>query len=537
MTPYEFDDEPARFTSRLALAVAVVAALLLGLGTGPGLLGQAPELLLGVLGAGALVRGATGVTEDESRRRAVGSIWFVFGIIGVAGAMGAYKPSLAAAAVTSFGTLSMLLLGLSATVGIDEGLVRSLGGAISRSLVVVVVGAVVLAGVHVAFFRSAAILTVAGLGALVGVSPLISFLMLQVEVLLLALLVERALAVVDGWLPRRRFDRRETSLRELGVRVGDVPKGVYVLLGLQFLLAATPWGRALFARLLVQTGPFGTVVARVLQSWVPHALLGVGILLFGSVVLARACQRVVVRWIGSEPPKTFGYAAGGVVISVLVGVLTALPPVRWLVDWTVPDGSVLDVSFATYGMGTTFLSLVVVALCAVLVSLPVFMFLVWDEGGTGADDGSTAGAGLLLFASIAAGFGEAPAPVVFVGVAAALATWDLSVNATLIGEEVGRAAETRRGEVIHAAGVLAVGAVAVIVTLLGVEFIGAAALTVDVPRWRAVGALALLLFALICFAALAVREDEKPADGSDTGDDEYDPPRERGPWYTKFDDL
>ncbi|MFD1645857.1 DUF7519 family protein [Haloarchaeobius litoreus] len=535
MTPYEFDDDPALFSSRLALAVAVVAALLLGLGTGPGLLGQGPELLLGLVGAGALVHGARHVTEDESRQRAVGSIWFVFGIFGVVAAIGAYKPSLAAAAVTTFGTLSVLLFGLSATVGIDEGLVRSLGGALSRSLVVVVAGVVVLAAVHATLFRSVAVLTVTGYGVLVGVTPLVSFLMLQIEVLVLAVLVERALAVVDGWLPRRRFDRRETALRQLGVRVGDVPKGVYVLLGLQFVLAFTGAGRSLFARLLVQTGPFGTVVGRFLQSWVPHALLGAGILLFGSVLVARLCQRVVVRWIGREPPKTLGYAAGGAAVSVLVAVLTALPPVRWLVDWAVTDGSALDLSFGTYGMGTTFLGLVVVALCAVLVSLPVFMFLVWDETTSASDDGSTAGAGLLLLASIAAGFGDAPAPVVFIGVAAALATWDLSVNASLVGEEVGRAAESRRGEVIHAAGVLAVGAVAVLVTLLGVEFIGAAALVVDVPRWRAVGALALLLLALVCFAALASGDGELGDDDNDSGgDDEY---QGSGPWYTQFDDL
>jgi hypothetical protein len=534
MTPYEFDDEPARFSSRLALAVATVAALLLGLGTGPGLLGQAPEMLLGLLGAGALVRGATGVTKDGSRQRAVGSVWFVFGVLGVGGAIAAYKPSLAAAVVTTFGTLSLVLLGLSITVGIDEGLVRSLGGALSRSLVVVVGGTALLAGVHVALFRSAAVLTVVGYGALVGAGPLVSFVMLQVEVLVLAVLVERALAVVDTWLPRRRFDRRETALRQLGVRVGDVPKGVYVLLALQFVLVLTGTGRSLFARLLAQTGPFGTVVAGLLQWWVPHALLGTGILLFGSVTVARLCQLVVVRWIGREPPKTLGYAAGGVVVSVLVGVLTALPPVTWLVERTVADGSALDIAFATYGMGTTFLALVVGALCTVLVSLPVFMFVVWDEATTAGDDGSTAGAGLLLLSGIAAGFGGAPAPVVFVGVAASLATWDLSVNATLVGHEVGAAAETRRGEVIHAAGVLAVGAVAVLVTLLGVEFIGAAALVVDVPRWRAVGALALLLLSLVCFAALASGGDEKSA-GDDSG--EPDQQVDGGPWYTQFDDL
>ncbi|MFC4407757.1 DUF7519 family protein [Haloarchaeobius iranensis] len=534
MTPYEFDDEPARFSSRLALAVAAVAALLLGLGTGPGLLGQAPELLLGLLGTGALVRGATGVSEDESRQRAVGSVWFVFGVLGVGGAIVAYKPSLAAAAVTTFGTLAVLLLGLSLTVGIDEGLVRSLGGALSRSLVVVVAGTVLLAGVHVALFRSAAVLTVAGYGALVGAGPLVGFLMLQVEVLVLAVVVERALAVVDGWLPRRRFDSRETALRQFGVRAGDVPKGVYVLLGLQFVLATTGTGRALFTRLLVQTGPFGTVVGWFLQSWVPHALLGAAILLFGSVLVARLCQLAVVRWVGREPPKTLGYAAGGAVVSVLVGVLTALPPVTWLVDWSVTDGSTLDIAFATYGMGTTFLALVVMALCAVLVSLPVFMFVVWDEATAPAENGSTAGAGLLLLSAIAAGFGGAPAAVVFIGVAAALATWDLSVNASLVGNEVGRDAETRRGEVIHAAGVLAVGAATVLVTLLGVEFIGAAALAVDVPRWRAVGALALLLLALVCFAALA-----SGGDGASDGEDGDGPDQhvDRGPWYTQFDDL
>lgn len=530
MTAYEFDDDPARFSSRLAVAVAVLAVLLLGLGTGPGLLGQAPEVVLGLLGAAALVHGAVGISGSESRQRAAGSVWFVVGVLAVVGASAAYKPSLAAAAVTTFGTLAVLVFGLSAAVGIDEALVRSLGGALSRSLVVLVAAAVLTAAVQATLLRTTVAVVVLGYGVVVLAGPFVSFVALQLEALLLVVLVDRAGAALDGWLPERRFDRRESALRRVGVRVGDVPRGVYVLLGLEVLVALTGAGRVLFLRLLARTGPFGTVVYGVLNSWVPHALLGAGILLFGGVVLARLAQRVVVRWLGREPPKTLGYAAGGAAVSVVVGVLTAIPPVVSLVDGLVAEGSALDVAFGTYGMGTTFLALAVVALCAVLVALPVCMFLVWDETARAATGGARLGGALLLAASLAAGFGDAPAVVAFVGVAATLAAWDLSVNATLVGREVGRTAETRRGEVIHAAGVLVVGVVAVLVTLLGVEFIGAAALTLDVPRWRALGALTLLLVALLCFVGLA------SDDASDAGDGEEDRGGGR-PWYARFDDL
>lgn len=551
MTPYEFDDDPARFSTRLSLAVAAVAVLLLGLGTGPGLLGVAPATLLGLLGAWALVRGAVAIDAGGRRDRAVGSVWFVLGTLAAAAGVAAYKPTVAAAAVTAFGTLAVAVLGLSLTVGIDDGLVRSLGGSLSRSLVVLVAAASVTAGVHVHLFGAAAVGTVAVYAAVVGSSALVGFVALQLEVLALAVLADRATRVLDGWLPDRRFDRRESALRELGVRAGDVPRGVQALLVLEVLAASTGTGRLLFARLLAGAGPFGTVVRLFLRSWLPHALLAVGIVAFGSVVALRLCQRVVVRWVGREPPRTVAYAAGGVVVGVGVGVLTALPPVVWLVGRAVPDGSVLDVAFATYGMGTTLLGLATGALCALLVALPVCHFLIWNGADLEHGRGLTLGAALLLAAAFAAGFGDAPAVVAFLGVAATLATWDLAVNATLVGREVGRAAESRRGEVVHAAGVLAVGVVAVLVTLVGVEFIGAAALTLDVPRWRAVGALTLLLVALVCFAALAALDDggaggASTGDGDAGGDDggagadvagDDGPPSRRDRWYTKFDDL
>lgn len=63
----------------------------------------------------------------------------------------------------------------------------------------------------------------------------------------------------------------------------------------------------------------------------------------------------------------------------------------------------------------------------------------------------TAGALLVFGGVVAAGLGDAPAASLLVGTAAAVIAWDLGEHAINVGEQLGRAASTRNGELVHAA--------------------------------------------------------------------------------------
>ena len=73
---------------------------------------------------------------------------------------------------------------------------------------------------------------------------------------------------------------------------------------------------------------------------------------------------------------------------------------------------------------------------------------------------ATASAGLFL-ATVFAGTLETPAPLVFGGLVVSLLVWDAGEYGTTLGEEVGRRARTRSGELVHIGGTVAVGVVGV----------------------------------------------------------------------------
>ena len=75
----------------------------------------------------------------------------------------------------------------------------------------------------------------------------------------------------------------------------------------------------------------------------------------------------------------------------------------------------------------------------------------------------TLGAALAVVGVLASGLASASAPRLLVATAAAVLAWDLGEQAINVGEHLGRAARTRRLELVHAAdgGLVAVGGVAV----------------------------------------------------------------------------
>lgn len=66
----------------------------------------------------------------------------------------------------------------------------------------------------------------------------------------------------------------------------------------------------------------------------------------------------------------------------------------------------------------------------------------------------------LLVGSLLAGIADAPPESLLVGVLCALLAWDLGENGITMGRQLGRAAGTRRAEVVHAGASLFVGALA-----------------------------------------------------------------------------
>jgi hypothetical protein len=71
----------------------------------------------------------------------------------------------------------------------------------------------------------------------------------------------------------------------------------------------------------------------------------------------------------------------------------------------------------------------------------------------------SAGTVVLLLGVLLAGIGGGPPAGLLLGTLGALLAWDYGENAITLGEQLGREANTRRAELVHAAAALGVGAV------------------------------------------------------------------------------
>ena len=110
-----------------------------------------------------------------------------------------------------------------------------------------------------------------------------------------------------------------------------------------------------------------------------------------------------------------------------------------------------------YGSGTVVLG--VMTGCLVVAGLLVLgtRLLLWLGYLSRRRAGfALASAGLFL-ATVFAGTLETPAPLVFGGLVVSLLVWDAGEFGATLGEEVGRRARTRSGELVHAGGTAAVG--------------------------------------------------------------------------------
>ncbi|WP_226021478.1 DUF7519 family protein [Halomicrobium salinisoli] len=490
---------PARRTA----TVAVAAALSVALAIGTAVAGPVPAVVgsLGALAVGGGVRWATG---DRRRGRAAASAVTVVGsLLLVAGyALALDGPGLWLLVATTVG------VAFATANAVDDGFDRDwelwrVPGRNVATVFVVALGVTFLgAFVHLSWVAVA----VVGL-AVTTATPLVALVAIQGQVLLVLALLSRVSPVLDDWLPATDPDER--SLRDVlrDVDGADVPSGYWAVLAGQVVLALLSLRTPILGRLV--PGPVGSL----LTAGAIQALLWGVVALLSVVLLAEGVRILVVTFLGSDPGGWLADRAGGV-LAILVAVplglgLTAVPHV---VDGVVPS------SVPTLAVAVAPLAGLTVALVAVTVLLAVASPLVAvgvdHDLLPAADAGFAVGSGLLAVSTIAAA-GSVPDPVVFLGVAGALLCWDLGSHASSVGRQLGRLADTRRGEFVHlTASCLVVGGGAVAVALAH-EFLVPllAPPQTQIGLRRAVVALLATLVAVLAFVAAAALRDRSDEQG------------------------
>jgi hypothetical protein len=263
------------------------------------------------------------------------------------------------------------------------------------------------------------------------------------------------------------------------------------------------------ARLAATVGPgvadllAGLTGAAVLRA----PLVAVGLAAAGAVAVTWALRRVARASLTGATRRVGPVLVGGV---LTVGTLAvAGPSFNWLVAEVAGRlPSLFAAEFRTiagsvgtfYGPGTVVLG--VMTACLVVAGLLVLAarLLLWLGYLSRRRAGfATASAGLFL-ATVFAGTLETPALLVFGGLVVSLLVWDAGEYGTTLGEEVGRRAHSRSGELVHAGGTVAVGVVGV-----GAALVLRAALAgqaVDPSPVAVVGLVAALAGAVLLVAAL-----------------------------------
>ena len=172
-------------------------------------------------------------------------------------------------------------------------------------------------------------------------------------------------------------------------------------------------------------------------------------------------------------------------------------PTEAVTDASEPPAATVDRRPSRTGAVLALLPALVAALAGGLYTWPGLLAGVAGFLGlvTGLARGSrtavTLGAAGLFGGAVLAGTEGAPVGPVLVGAVAAVVAWDTATTAVSVGEQLGRAAETRRLEVTHALASAGVGAVTVGLSY-GVYLAGACG--------RPVAALLLLLVAAVLLA-------------------------------------
>lgn len=493
--PYSFDDSRSAPSSRAAVVAAVVAAGVLGVSAG-----YALQTTLAVLGGLLFGRAAGAMAADDLASRVRGSGLLLGASVFVVVALVLEKDSIAGALLVGMVALAVGLTALASRTTLEAAGLPLLH-AVLRSFVVLLLGTLLAAALYAQVVGSIALGLWSAYAANVTAIPFAGLLALQVELLAVGLLATKAGRAASDLDPAR------VSEPSFQVDVRDVPVAVWVLLAVQFVVLALPGGAATFASLLGVTAPVGAVIAGGLTSPLLHGAFVALACLLTVLPIANVLREVTVLVVGRRAPKSFAYAVGGVVFVALVVAVTSVGPFVDAVFWLVRGTEPATVVFETYGVGPATLGAVTGALAAaggllfVLVSTTA-LSVVPDR-----TTGFAFGAIGLFGAATAGAFANAPAPAVFLGLAAAVVVWDLGEYATTVGAELGQAPETRSIEISHATGTLAVAGLSVVVASLATHFLVPVMTGVD--ESRALTALGLLVIALLAFASV-VQSDGGP---------------------------
>jgi hypothetical protein len=230
----------------------------------------------------------------------------------------------------------------------------------------------------------------------------------------------------------------------------------------------------------------GEVVRVTLASGVLHLLLAAVACLVLAVLAAEVGRRLLVEWLAPSPPHTLAYAAGGVAVSLVTVAVATVPGTLARFGVAVAPPAVVAVAPLV----------VLAALVAVLLVSGAMAVLVRFRSVPDGAPGFALGAALLAVGALLAAPTVFP-PIAFAGVAAAFVVWDVGATAADLGRTVGPDAPTQRGEFVHAAASVLVGALAVGLAWAALFVVGP--LTAAIPRWRATLSLALALSAIAAF--------------------------------------
>ncbi|WP_436923793.1 DUF7519 family protein [Halosimplex amylolyticum] len=479
MTAFGVDRRSGVVSRRAALVVAVGFAALVAVG-----LEAVSPAAVGVAGALAIGWGSGAVTSERKRRVALGSVALTLGSVAlVAGIVLAAQAEGAAYVAVLVGTM---VVAVGTRDGFADETVSELYRSVSESGFVAVVGCVAFAVAAFAFGTGFVAVLLGKLFSLSTFSPMVALWWIQVGVVCVGLLAERAGRVVDRWTPGE--DALGDGLAaQFRLRLTDVPLWYAAALVAQFLLAT------LAPHVL---DPFLTarpVVARAAEVALLSGVTQVGLAVVGAalavVALFAPVQRSVVFWTGTSPGYTLAFAAGGLVAvagAFAAGVLAALGVAfDWLALWG-STGSVL----AAFGpavqvLAGTFVS--VLAAAALIFGVHVFVVAASPTGAEFSVGATALFAGTLLLAN------DLPAAVVVVGAALSLLVWDLGVHALGLERDLRGVTPPTRTEVVHAtaaAGALLGGVVVA-------TAVGYLAVPLRIPDDRAIVALALVLCSFV----------------------------------------
>lgn len=483
---------------RLGLAVAAFAVIALGFTVGE------VFVPVGVAGALVLAWGLSALRAASNSHVGGGSVAVVAGAlaIGGTGMLSAGGASMVVVLLGSAAVLFASLVALGDAAG--EWLLPARPVFLFGGLAAIFVGVLSLLahGLYSLWLAPAGY--VGGIRAAweisVGASsdsPLVAFVSLQVVVLAVVFLFPVGRRIVANWLGGE-LSQSMDSIGDVPFDLERIPHAYWVALGGQLFVLLLPGDSNLLAWVLSSLWVLGSAIRFVLVSGLVHAPLALFVLFLGAIVVAELLRRLVRSALGARPGRRLALTAGGIAFGVVLFVGSA--------GWFVLLGNSLPAVNAGFGSGFGVGAALNVTLAFVLFGL---LAVVWVPCWYVANHGS--GSSAIMFASagvfgtaIAVEIAGGPPLAVFGGVAASVVTWDLASTGMDFSSHLGTHAETRRAEVVHATGTLAVAVAGIVLAGAAIYLVG----PLPVPGDRAAAAVVLALFGVVgLFAGLPDRDE------------------------------